>query len=146
MRMLPHMTQLAMRWQWDDDATDTTRHVARTLEAICSENMLCFSMNVSSAKEDIFLIWCLRTGQKEEVTRTRCWVHPCFNKGKHSSFVTAENCHQDRDKFKSFYRMTQKSFKFCPFFNNQYLSSRTKQNDPRNAGQVEYLLRLVRIN
>jgi len=28
-----HMTQLTMRWQWDDDATDTTRYVARTLEA-----------------------------------------------------------------------------------------------------------------
>jgi len=52
--MLSHMTQLAMRWQWDDDAIDTTWYVARTLESICSEDIHCFFMNVLSAKEDIF--------------------------------------------------------------------------------------------
>jgi hypothetical protein len=60
-------------------------------------------MNVSSDKEDIFLIWCMRRGQKEGAKRRKC-----FSKGKHSNFVTAENCHQDRDRLKSFYRMTGK--------------------------------------
>jgi hypothetical protein len=85
MRILSHMTRLATRRQWDDDAKDTTPYVARTLEAICSENMHCFSMNVYSDKEGIFLIWCLRREQKRDAPRTKCWVHSCFNKGKNTA-------------------------------------------------------------
>jgi len=102
---------------------------------ICPDDVHCFSMSIlsSSYRGDIC---CLVDEKKmgKTVIRTKYWVCPYFNKSDElCSFVAAWELDLDHENLVSFLRDDKGSFKFCPFLNNQDVSSHTKWCSPASS-------------
>jgi hypothetical protein len=83
-------------------------------------------MNMLSDEADTFVIWCMRRFEKGE-TRSKYGVHPSVSKRTElGSFVVGGEPDWDCEMFRSFYGVTEKSFKCFPFLNNKDLQSHGK--------------------
>jgi hypothetical protein len=63
---------MAMRWRYDW----LTWYVRLTQKAIPSDDLHCFSMNMASDGEGMFIIWCISRRLKTKATRRKYLIHP----------------------------------------------------------------------
>jgi len=125
---LPHKSQLAIRFQFDDNTTVATFYEPRILMVIYSGDigLHSFSMNMLADEADTFVIWCMRRFEKGK-TKIKYGVHPSVSKSSEvGTFIVGRKPDWDCEMFSSFYGVTEKSFKSCPFLNNKDLQSHGK--------------------
>jgi hypothetical protein len=77
------------------------RYVPSTPEAIHPGDTHCFSMNMSSDEQDVFVIWWMRR-LKKKVTRRQYWGSHFNRSGELGSVIDTEP-DQDSERFRSFY-------------------------------------------
>lgn len=122
---LPHKSLLAKRFQFHCNTIEATCYEPRTLTVTYpgDTGLHSFSMNMLSGEADTFVIWCMRRFEKGE-TRSKYGVHPSVSK---SSELCSVVVGRERERFISFYRVTEKCVKCCPFVNNKDLQSHGQQ-------------------
>jgi hypothetical protein len=109
---------------------DTTRFVPCNSGGHPLRKYTLLHMNRSTDEDDILVIWWMRR-LKEEALRSTEVVESAdlLQQGNQTMAVGS---------FRQIYRMPRTIFKFCPFLNNQQLSSHKRNAVPQKVPRVYY--------